>query len=308
MRFVSYNIQYGKGRDGRFDLPRIADAVRDADVIALQEVERYWLRSGLVDQAAELAALLPEHHWVYGPGLDMDASVRDRAGRLESRRRQFGNMLLARGPDPLLAMLPPPQARDGDPVQPPARRPGGRDRDRGPARCASTRSTSPTWPTPRARPRSTRSSTSTGGRPPRAGRGAARTRRRPGPRTGPPPPMPRDAILMGDFNLEPVLPALRPDRGPPLPGVRADERDRRVRGRLGGVGPRRAGRRDVPRPPRRPADRLLLPQHAAPPAPPVVLDRRGRGRLRPPAGLDRARSLTPPRGLQWRLAAPRVIK
>ena len=46
MRFVSYNIQYGKGRDGRFDLARIADAVRAADVIALQEVERYWLRVG----------------------------------------------------------------------------------------------------------------------------------------------------------------------------------------------------------------------------------------------------------------------
>ena len=98
MRFVTYNIQYGKGRDGRFDLRRIADAVREADVIALQEVERYWIRSGLVDQAAELAALLSDHHWVYGPGLDMDASVRDPAGRPVSRRRQFGNMLLARGP------------------------------------------------------------------------------------------------------------------------------------------------------------------------------------------------------------------
>ena len=45
MRFVTYNIQYGKGRDGRFDLRRIADAVREADVIALQEVERYWIRN-----------------------------------------------------------------------------------------------------------------------------------------------------------------------------------------------------------------------------------------------------------------------
>ena len=38
MRFVTYNIQYSKGRDGRFDLGRIADAVRAADVICLQEV------------------------------------------------------------------------------------------------------------------------------------------------------------------------------------------------------------------------------------------------------------------------------
>jgi endonuclease/exonuclease/phosphatase family metal-dependent hydrolase len=86
MRLVSYNIQYGKGRDGRFDLRRIANAIREADVIALQEVERYWIRSGIVDQPAELAGLLPDHHWVYGPGLDIDASGRGRAGRLLHRR------------------------------------------------------------------------------------------------------------------------------------------------------------------------------------------------------------------------------
>lgn len=98
MRLVTYNIQYGKGRDGRFDLDRIARAVRGADVIALQEVERFWLRSGLTDQPAELAARLPDHHWVYGPGLDMDAGARDAGGRLVVRRRQFGNMLLSRTP------------------------------------------------------------------------------------------------------------------------------------------------------------------------------------------------------------------
>ena len=47
MRLVSYNIQYGRGRDGVFDLKRIATAIAGADVIALQEVERYWLRSGM---------------------------------------------------------------------------------------------------------------------------------------------------------------------------------------------------------------------------------------------------------------------
>ena len=38
MQFVTYNIQYGLGEDGRYDLDRIAAAVEDADVIALQEV------------------------------------------------------------------------------------------------------------------------------------------------------------------------------------------------------------------------------------------------------------------------------
>ena len=71
MKFASYNIQYSKGKDGRFDLARIAAAVAGADVIALQEVERGWKRSGMQDQPAELARLLPGYHWVYGPGADM---------------------------------------------------------------------------------------------------------------------------------------------------------------------------------------------------------------------------------------------
>ena len=39
MKIVTCNVQYRRGRDGRFDLDRIADAVSGADVIALQEVE-----------------------------------------------------------------------------------------------------------------------------------------------------------------------------------------------------------------------------------------------------------------------------
>lgn len=98
MRIVSYNIQFGRGRDGRFDLPRIAAEVAGADLIALQEVERYWRRSGDVDQVAELAALLPDYHWVYGPGVDVHASLTDDQGRPLHRRRQFGNLLLSRKP------------------------------------------------------------------------------------------------------------------------------------------------------------------------------------------------------------------
>ncbi|TIX17052.1 MAG: EEP domain-containing protein, partial [Mesorhizobium sp.] len=40
MKLVTYNIQYGIGLDDRYDVSRIADAVRGADVIALQEVTR----------------------------------------------------------------------------------------------------------------------------------------------------------------------------------------------------------------------------------------------------------------------------
>ncbi len=36
MRLVSFNIQYGFGTDGRYDLARIASAVQYADIVCLQ--------------------------------------------------------------------------------------------------------------------------------------------------------------------------------------------------------------------------------------------------------------------------------
>ena len=97
MNCVSYNIQFGLGADGRYDLPRIANEIGEADIIALQEVDRYWKRSGMVDSPAVLGDHLPQHHWVYGPNLDMDASYTD-AGRVQHRRKQFGTMILSRWP------------------------------------------------------------------------------------------------------------------------------------------------------------------------------------------------------------------
>lgn len=91
MRLVSYNIQYGRGKDGRINLPRIAAELQAyaADVIALQEVEAGWLRSGNLDQPRLLAGLMPSYHWVYLPAFDLAGS---------SGRRQFGNMVLSRQP------------------------------------------------------------------------------------------------------------------------------------------------------------------------------------------------------------------
>jgi endonuclease/exonuclease/phosphatase family metal-dependent hydrolase len=98
MKLVSYNIQFGLGRDGKYDLARVASEVRSADVIALQEVERFWQRSGTIDEPVLLASHLPEHHWVYGANLDVDSSYRESSGRLVNRRRQFGTMVLSRLP------------------------------------------------------------------------------------------------------------------------------------------------------------------------------------------------------------------
>ncbi|MDE0993954.1 MAG: endonuclease/exonuclease/phosphatase family protein [Rhodospirillales bacterium] len=98
MKFASYNIQYGTGKDGRIDLNRIAAEVGDADVIALQEVDRFNSETQMSDQVAELAELFPSHYYAYGPGVDIDASFHDASGKLNNRRRQFGNMLLSKTP------------------------------------------------------------------------------------------------------------------------------------------------------------------------------------------------------------------
>ena len=95
MKFVTYNIQYGKGRDGKINLERIVDEVAGADIIALQEVERFWPRSGNVDQVQLIAERLGDYFWVYGAGVDLHI---DDTAPQQNRRRQFGNMLLCRQP------------------------------------------------------------------------------------------------------------------------------------------------------------------------------------------------------------------
>lgn len=115
MRLVSFNIQYGFGTDGRYDLARIASAVQDADIVCLQEVERNWSRTNMDDQPALIADLLPAHHWVYGPAFDMNASEVI-AGRVVNRRRQFGTMILSRLPLQWSRLWPLPKRRMLDPL------------------------------------------------------------------------------------------------------------------------------------------------------------------------------------------------
>ncbi len=98
MKIVTYNIQFGLGKDGRYDLERCASEVDGADIIALQEVERHWKRSGNVDQPARLGQILNRYYWAYGPYFDVDASTPQPDGRIENMRRQFGNMILSKTP------------------------------------------------------------------------------------------------------------------------------------------------------------------------------------------------------------------
>lgn len=112
MRFVTYNIHFGVGRDGHHDLDRIAASIDGADVIALQEVERFWPRSGMVDQPFELGKRLPEYWWVYGPNIDLHSPATF-PGEAAARRRQFGNMILARLPILASENHPLPRLPDG---------------------------------------------------------------------------------------------------------------------------------------------------------------------------------------------------
>ncbi len=98
VKLVSYNIRFGLGLDQNVDLERIADTVKDADIIALQEVERYWKHSGMTDQPEIISSHLQQYYWLYFPAFDVDASEAQRGGSILNRRRQFGPMVLSRWP------------------------------------------------------------------------------------------------------------------------------------------------------------------------------------------------------------------
>lgn len=96
MQLVSWNIQWGRGCDGRVDLARIVAHARrlaDFDVLCLQEVSAgYPELPGCDggDQFDALARLLPAYQAI-------EAVATDSPGPGGSRRR-FGNLLLSRLP------------------------------------------------------------------------------------------------------------------------------------------------------------------------------------------------------------------
>lgn len=96
MQLVSWNIQWGRGCDGRVDLARIVAHARrfaDFDVLCLQEVSAGYPElpgSDGGDQFDALARLLPGYQAI-------EAVATDSPGPDGSRRR-FGNLLLSRLP------------------------------------------------------------------------------------------------------------------------------------------------------------------------------------------------------------------
>jgi endonuclease/exonuclease/phosphatase family metal-dependent hydrolase len=107
MRLITWNIQWGKGCDGVVDLARIVDVARsfaDADIFCFQEVSHGFASlDGEADQAAELAALLPDHRAVFQPAIETIDG--------EGNAHRFGNVTLSRLPVLQIAnhLLPWPQ-------------------------------------------------------------------------------------------------------------------------------------------------------------------------------------------------------
>jgi endonuclease/exonuclease/phosphatase family metal-dependent hydrolase len=94
MKLITWNIQWGRGVDGRVDLERIvrhARSMADFDVICMQEVANNF--PGLEgnddrDQFAGLATLLPGYTMAAGFGVDLEGEA--------GARRQFGNVIFSR--------------------------------------------------------------------------------------------------------------------------------------------------------------------------------------------------------------------
>jgi|GEM_PF-1457705 len=86
LRLMTFNIRHAKGLDGQIRLSAISSQIERgrADVVALQEVDRYQWRSGLQDQAAALARQLGMQY-IFAPAMKQGLS-------------QYGIALLSRYP------------------------------------------------------------------------------------------------------------------------------------------------------------------------------------------------------------------
>lgn len=96
MKLITWNIQWGRGADGRVDLDRIVAHVQrfaDFDVLCVQEVSAgHHQLPGCdgSDQFEQLAVRLPGYEPVAGVASDVFGAA--------SHRRRFGNMLFSRLP------------------------------------------------------------------------------------------------------------------------------------------------------------------------------------------------------------------
>ncbi|NDI34708.1 endonuclease/exonuclease/phosphatase family protein [Chengkuizengella sediminis] len=83
---MTYNIRHAKGLDGRVDINRIISVIEDsgADIVGLQEVDRFHIRSDMADQIEEIAERL-NMYWAFVPSLQFSFM-------------EYGNAILSRYP------------------------------------------------------------------------------------------------------------------------------------------------------------------------------------------------------------------
>ena len=113
VRFVSANLLHGRSlTDGLVDVDRMKQAIAelDADVLALQEVDRGQARSGEVDQTGVIAAAMGEASWRFVPAIIGEPGASWRAATAEDLPsghdletvvapvQSYGTGLVIRGP------------------------------------------------------------------------------------------------------------------------------------------------------------------------------------------------------------------
>jgi len=104
LRVMSFNIRNARSMDGEVNLQNIASEIQrsGADIIGLQEIDRFLLRSNTSDQPAELAKLL-QMHVCYSPSEDRNHTSNTSAYIRESDAKtgmngQYGIAILSRFP------------------------------------------------------------------------------------------------------------------------------------------------------------------------------------------------------------------
>lgn len=71
MKVMTYNIRHGRGLDGKVNLHRIVNDIRNsgADIVALQEVDRFNIRSKFIDQPSFLAKRTGLTFWSFSTSM-----------------------------------------------------------------------------------------------------------------------------------------------------------------------------------------------------------------------------------------------
>ncbi|QQE11256.1 endonuclease/exonuclease/phosphatase family protein [Planctomycetota bacterium] len=102
VRVMTYNIHFGTGLDGELDLERIANVIKDsdADLVALQEIDKGTKRTGGVDMPRELQKLTGMYH-TFGKTIDYQGG-------------EYGLMLLSKWPIYDIAVNELPYSRDAE--------------------------------------------------------------------------------------------------------------------------------------------------------------------------------------------------